>query len=288
MKDKHHLVLATLLGLALAAGLACQGGDSAADAEFEGRWTELQEMKGELDAERARLDELEQRAAAEAEAEAEADAEETPAEEEGAEGEAGATAEETPAAGADVAAELTEAERSVQEQADAFNQKLVAFINDNQIPEGAEPTPMQQGALDMYVDESIGIAREHIEEGGDYRQAIQIYQQTLNLDPDNEKLKSALAEAEANRYMTEERFAQVEEGMTQGEVRDTLGQVNLRNIRDYEEGERIAWFYVREQKGYAAGVFFERNDDGSYTVYSTDFDAVTPDQGQDQGPEEGE
>lgn len=282
MKDKHHLVLATLLGLALAAGLACQGGDSAADAEFEPRWTELQEMKGELDAARARVAELRQQAVAEA------DAGEAAAEEEGAEGEAGATAEETPAAGADAAAELAEAERAVQEQADAFNQQLVTFINDNQIPEGAEPTPMQQGALDMYVDESIGIAHEHIEEGGDYRQAIQIYQQTLNLDPDNEKLKSALAEAEANRYMTEERFAQVEEGMTEDEVRDLLGQVNLRNIRDYEEGERIAWFYVREQNGYAAGVFFERNDDGSYTVYSTDFDAVTPDQGQDQGPEEGE
>lgn len=282
MKDKHHLVLATLLGLALAAGLACQGGDSAADAEFEGRWTELQEMKGELDAARARLDELEQRAAAEAEAG------ETPAEEEAAESETGATAEEVPAAGADAAAELAEAERAVQEQADAFNQKLVAFINDNQIPEGAEPTPMQQGALDMYVDESIGIAREHIEEGGDYRQAIQIYQQTLNLDPDNEKLKAALAEAEANRYMTEERFAQVEEGMTEDEVRNLLGQVNLRNIRDYEDGARVAWFYVREQNGYAAGVFFERNDDGSYTVYSSDFDAVTPEQAQGQGQEEGE
>lgn len=281
MKDKHHLVLATLLGLALAAGLACQGGDSAADAEFEPRWTELQEMKGELDAARARLAEQRQQAAAEA------DAGEAAAEEEGVEGEAAAIAEETPAAGADAAAELAEAERAVQEQADAFNQQLVAFINDNQITEGAEPTPMQQGALDMYVDESIWIAREHIEEGGDYRQAIQIYQQTLNLDPDNEKLQAALAEAEVNRYMTEERFAQVEEGMTEDEVRDLLGQVNLRNIRDYEDGERIAWFYVREQNGYAAGVFFERNDDGSYTVYSTDFDAVTPDQGEDQGQEEG-
>lgn len=281
MKDKHHFVLATLLGLALAAGLACQGGDSAADAERQTEWTELQEMKGELDAARARLDELQQRAAAEAEAG------EAPAEEEGTEAETGAAAEETPAAVGNVAAELADAEKTVAEQADAFNQRLVAFINDKPITEGTEPTPMQRGALDMYVDESIGIAREHIEEGGDYRQAIQIYQQTLNLDPDNEKLKSALAEAEANRYMTEERFAQVEEGMTEDEVRNLLGQVNLRNIRDYEEGERIAWFYVREQNGYAAGVFFERNDDGSYTVYSTDFDAVTPDQGQDQGQEEG-
>lgn len=277
MKDKHHLVLATLLGLALAAGLACQGGDSAADAEFEPRWTELEELKGELDAARARLAEQRQQAAAEA------DAGEAAEEEEGVEGEAAAIAEEMLAAGAAAAAELAEAERAVQEQADAFNQQLVAFINDNQITEGAEPTPMQQGALDMYVDESIGIAREHIEEGGDYRQAIQIYQQTLNLDPDNEKLKSALAEAEANRYMTEERFAQVEEGMTQDEVRDILGQVNLRNIRDYEDGERLAWFYVREQNGYAAGVFFERNDDGSYTVYSSDFDAVTPEQGEEEG-----
>lgn len=142
---------------------------------------------------------------------------------------------------------------------------------------------MQQGALDMYVDESMRVARQHIEEGGDYRQAIQIYQQTMNLDPDNEELKAALAEAETNRYMTEERFARVEDGMSQDEVRDLLGPVNLRNIRDYEEGERIAWFYPREQQGYAAGVFFQRNDDGGYSVYSTDFDAVTPDQGQEEG-----
>lgn len=283
MKDKHHLVLATLLGLALAAGLACRGEDAAANAERESAWTELEEMKSELNAARTRLAEQQQQAAADA------GAGETPAEE-GAESEteteteAGAEAGEMPAMGAGASAtELAQAEKQVQEQADAFGRELVEFINDNPITEGTEPTPMQQAALDMYVEENMAIAREFIDKGGDYRQAIQIYQQALALDPDNAALQQALAEAEANRYMTEERFAQVEEGMTQDEVRAALGQVNLRNIRDYEDGAQQAWFYVREQDGYAAGVFFARNDDDSYTVYSTDFDAVTPEiaQGED-------
>lgn len=270
MKDKHHLVLATLLGLALLAGLACQSGDSAAETERQAAWTELQEMKSELDGAREELAALRQPAAAEAEAGA------TPAAAEGTGTEAG-----TDATAGDATAQIAQAEESVQAQADAFSQKLVAFINENPIIEGSEPTPTQQGALDMHIEESMGIAREYIEEGGDYRQAIQIYQQALALDPDNTALQAAIAEAEAGRFMTEERFAQVEEGMTDDEIRDLLGPVNLRNIRDYEDGARIAWFYVREQDGYAAGVFFQREDDGSYTVYSSDFDAVTPQQEQE-------
>lgn len=270
MKGKHQLVPALLLGLALTAGLACQSGDSAADTQLQAAWSELQELKGDLDASRARL----------AEAQAQQTAEPATEDEPAAEGEAAAEGEVTGAEGA-APADTAALEQEVQEKADAFGQKLVAFINENPITEGEEPTQMQQAALDMYIEENMAIAREYIEKGGDYRQAIELYQQTLTLDPDNATLKQAMADAEANRYMTAERFALVEDGMTQEEVRAAIGQVNLRNVREYEEGARVAWFYPREEGSeYAAGVFFERQDDGSYTVYSADFDAMTPEKVQ--------
>lgn len=267
MKGKHQLVPALLLGLALTAGLACQSGDSAADAQRQAAWSELQELKGDLDASRARLAEAQAQQTAEPAAEGEA----------APEGEAAGAEAAAPAAPADTAA----LEQEVQGKADALGQKLVAFINEDPIVEGKEPTPMQREALDMYIEENMGIAREFVEKGGDYRQAIDRYQQLLQLDPDNAALQQALADAEANRHMTAQRFALVEDGMTQEEVRAAIGQVNLRNVREYEEGARVAWFYPREEGSeYAAGVFFERQDDGSYTVYSADFDAMTPEKVQ--------
>ncbi|MGH9379889.1 MAG: hypothetical protein ACRD2Z_04670 [Thermoanaerobaculia bacterium] len=263
MKGKHNLVPALLLGLALTAGLACQGGNSAADAQRQAAWSELQELKGDLDASRTRL------AEALAQQTAEPAADEAAAEGEAAEAEA--------AAPVDTAA----LEQEAQAKADAFGQKLVAFINADPMIEGQEPTPTQRAALDMYVEENLVTAREFIDKGGDYRQAIEIYQNALSVDPGNPALEQALAETEASRYMTAERFAQVAEGMSEEQVRAAVGQVNLRNVREYDEGARVAWFYPREEGSeYAAGVFFERQDDGGYTVYSSDFDAMTPEKTQ--------
>ncbi|MCG8454860.1 MAG: outer membrane protein assembly factor BamE, partial [Holophagales bacterium] len=103
---------------------------------------------------------------------------------------------------------------------------------------------------------------------------IGIYDQALSSDPENELLLAAKAEAEALRHMTEERFSQVEKGMSQEEVRELLGTVKSTNVRDFTERNRIGWFYRKEDGG-AAGVYFKPGKaEGEWTVESLDFDAV--------------
>lgn len=87
-------------------------------------------------------------------------------------------------------------------------------------------------------------------------------------------LRAPLA-AEPDPYMTEKRFAQVTVEMTQDEVRAVLGEVGPNNVREFDDGDIVAWAYPREEEGYAAVVFFGRRDDGNYRVYLADFDVVT-------------
>jgi predicted transcriptional regulator len=72
--------------------------------------------------------------------------------------------------------------------------------------------------------------------------------------------------------MDEERFSKIEKGMTESDVRRELGQVKHQNIRKYEDGKVIAWFYPKAG-GAAAAIFF-RTKDGELKVYDTNFDAV--------------
>jgi outer membrane protein assembly factor BamE (lipoprotein component of BamABCDE complex) len=93
-----------------------------------------------------------------------------------------------------------------------------------------------------------------------------------NLDPDNEKLAAAIAEAEAFRYMTKERLATVKKNMTQKEVRALLGTPKVQNVREFDQGV-IGWFYPKEEPNTASAVFF-RERKGVLKVYKTDFEAV--------------
>ena len=75
--------------------------------------------------------------------------------------------------------------------------------------------------------------------------------------------------------MTEERFALVEKGMSQERsASGVIGQVNLRNIREYEDKEVVSWFYTKENGG-AAGVHFKMSK-GVWRLYESDFEAVKP------------
>ena len=76
--------------------------------------------------------------------------------------------------------------------------------------------------------------------------------------------------------MTRETFAQVKEGMDQGEVRGLLGQPNLHNMREYQDRGVVGWFYPKDESGAAAAVWFHHDDGGRYTVYRFDFDALQP------------
>jgi hypothetical protein len=178
------------------------------------------------------------------------------------------------------------AEAALQEQVETLTEeytwRLVGLLNADPMIEGEEPTARQLTLLAMKSDEDLILAQEWIDRGGDYKRAIEIYNTALMFDPENPKLQAALAEAEANRYMSQERFLQVKKGMTEGEVRQLLGQANLHNVRKYEDKGVVAWFYPTSETGEAAAVWFEPDKkSGEMKVYQVKFEAVKPNQGDE-------
>ena len=224
-------------------------------------WDELQKLKSELDKKRASREQLLER---------------TP------EGLAGFESRSDRTEAREQIDRLTVEIDSLTEQ---LARELPEFMNESfEIPLGPEGhvdeaalTPVQREAIEMKVDVDIILAREYITEGGEYEEALNIYEQALVLAPGYEPLLRAKSEAEENRYMSEERFSKVEVGMTSTEVREALGQVMRSNVRDYDGKGIRGWFYRREDGG-AAGVFFkeEARGAGNWVVYSCDYRAVEP------------
>ena len=170
--------------------------------------------------------------------------------------------------------ELARLRKEVDDLAEDFNRRLVEYVNAN-ASSGETPGERQLAAIRMKSDEDILLAREYIEEAGDYRRAIEIYETALAADPDNPRLRTELETARARRYVTRERFALIQEGMTQDEVRRLLGPPNLQDVRDYPERGVTAWFYPKDATGAAAAVWF-RKEGESPEAYQLDFDAIQP------------
>ena len=239
------------LALVLVAGLgalACGGAEDEAATQAAARQTELEALQQEkqaLDAQRQELAAARQTA-------------------QQAEGDAEAAAE----------AEVQRLEAAVGDAMEAFNEKLVAFINADPPIQGEPLSDTQLAAVRMLSDENILTAQEHIEKGGDYRKAIGIYEQSLQVDPDNPSLQEALARAEAERFMDEERFAAAKKGMNEEQVRQALGTPLRQNVKEYDQG-RVAWLYRVNEQGAAAAVWF-RPVDGALEVYETNFEQVRP------------
>ncbi|MEE2778338.1 MAG: hypothetical protein VYE73_16415 [Acidobacteriota bacterium] len=160
----------------------------------------------------------------------------------------------------------------VHKAADEFSTRLVNFINEHAGFEGEEPHLEVAGAITLKSSEDIVMAQEYIVKGGDYGKAIEILASAKIVDPDNAELQAALSSAESMRYMDEERFSQVEKGMSQDEVRSLLGQVKHQNVRKYDDQGITAWFYPKDE-GAAAAVFY-RERGGELKVYDLDFEAV--------------
>jgi len=169
-------------------------------------------------------------------------------------------------------AKAEEQQDAVNAAADAFNTTLVEFINKYAGFVGEEIDEVQAAAIRLKSDEDIALAREYVEKGGDYKRAIDILTNALIPDPDYQALEENRARYEQLRFMDQERFSQVEKGMTEDEVRAVLGQVFHGNIRDYPERDITAWFYTRPE-GAAAAVYF-REQRGQLRVYDMNFDAV--------------
>jgi len=276
MKQTRNIVLmAGLCGLLIAA-LACGNKEAAQQAKQDEAWTKLQQAKQDLAAKRQQLADLnDQIEAAKKAPEGESKAEGAEAAQAGAEasGEAAPTLD-------DLQLQAKQLEQQVSDQTDDFNKQLVDYINANPIVPGKEPSEHQSAAIRMKSDEDMRVAGEYIDKAGDYRRAIEIYQTALKIDPDDQDLKDALAKAQEMRCMTQERFQNVQKGMSEDEVRGQIGQVNLRNIRKYPERGVVAWFYPKVGGG-ASGVYFDKDKKtGDFKVYEAKFDAVKS-QGED-------
>ena len=167
--------------------------------------------------------------------------------------------------------------KEVDDLGEDFNRRLVEYVNAHASAASGRDTPgeRQLAAIRMKSDEDILLAREYVEEAGDYRRAIEIYETALAADPDNPRLRTELETAKARRYITRERFALVQEGMTQDEIRRLLGPPNLQDVRDYPERGVTAWFYPKDASGAAAAVWF-RKGDSTTEAYQLDFDALQP------------
>lgn len=264
MRFSRGLIVFTSL-IVMACVVACGPSGPKVDPEVEAEWTALTETKDKLDGLRVELRELKAKMLEAAEEGADSET----AEGEG-EAEVGMSAEE-------MAARATELETKIVDLADDFNGRLAAFLNNpvNQILEGEPLTERQAAAVAMKSNEDIELAAEYIEKGGDYRRAIDILTVALQLDPDNADVQRALEDAEENRFMSKERFALAKKGMTEKEVREVLGQVNLRNIRKFDERGVVAWFYATAEGGPAAAVWFQKDKkSGKLKAYQLKYDAV--------------
>ena len=271
-------VLVALL-VVLVAAVGCTNAEKQAQEQAAARdaqLTELQEQQAALEEKRAELQEL--KAAEEAEAAAE-DGEETGDEATDEE----TVAEETAAAG-EPAVTAAQLESQIQSESEEFYNALVTFINEDPPLEGEPLDERQEAAIRMKSREDILVAREYVEKGGDYRRAIDILSTALAVDPDNEVLQEALADVESKRYMTEERFAAVEEGMTRDEVREVLGTPYHANVRDFEEDNVVAWFYPVDPRGSASAVWF-RQEGEDYEVYKMNFEEVVKEAPEEDGGE---
>lgn len=261
------------LGVVCAVGVlaACGGGEKDQAAQREAEFAAIKQQKAALEAKRLEVAQLEERIAA---------AESMGEEAEEAEEAAPAEAEEEMAGEAETASveeleqQLAAAEKEAQSMSEEFMTNLVNFLNSANMVQGEEPSGVLLEAIRMKSAEDMMIAKEYITKGGDYRRAIEILQTAQMLDPNNPELQAALDKAEAEQYMTEDRFAAVSKGMTMDEVQDVLGTVNVHNVRQYPEKNITAWFYRREDKG-AAGVYFQ-DKDGQMVVYRADYDAIKP------------
>ncbi|REJ99561.1 MAG: hypothetical protein DWQ36_24820 [Acidobacteria bacterium] len=226
--------------------------EQAAAARAE-EWAQIEAMQAELNEKRQALAEAVETAQSELEV---------------AEGE---SIEEVRAAAEERVRQLTS---EVDDMAATFGERLVAFINDDPMEVGAEPTEVQLGALRMKSSEDLLIAEEFIAKGGDWARAGDIVERALAIDPDNPDLLAKKAEIEEMRFVTQERFERVEKGMTQDEVIAILGPVNINNIREFDDSN-LGWFYRKDPdtEGGAAGVYF-RLRGGEWTVETLDYEAI--------------
>lgn len=252
-----RMTLTLLIALSLMAVAACGPDEAevAATARAE-EWTAIETARATLQEKRAELAELADQLAA--------DVEDLEIPE-------GQTAE-------DVVAETEAAFNNLKAETERLSSelgtRLVAFINDAGLVQGEEIPAEVQNAFRMKASEDLLVADEYGEKGGDWARAIAIAEELAKNDPGNEEIQQRLAFYNDMRYMTEERFAAAEVGMTPDEVKAVLGVPGRGNDREFDNGTRAFFYLTGEDRGAAAVYFRPRN--GNLEAYKVDYTAIEP------------
>ena len=245
-------IVVALLVSAAAGGIGCRdAAEQRAATARASEWAALQRDKRAVDVERAELRRLRGRLAAVAIA-----------------------ADGTPIAAGDAALARDVAVRETQlaARSSSLGDRLVRYLG-SFAPHGDEKPTGWSEAVRMKSDEDLAVAREWIDRGGDYRRAIEILETQRALDPADPRLEQALAQAREMRFVTPERFARVQEGMTQVDVRAALGPVNLREVLRRPAEQLEAWYYPKRGGGRAAVYFRYDEARRGYVVYQTELAA---------------
>ncbi len=161
-----------------------------------------------------------------------------------------------------IAEEMKRIEMDREGQYEVFTDQLVPYINDN--PDSHEAKAAYADYLAKFV------APGFITEMGNYRKAVEVYDEALSLDPENAEIQALRDEAESLKFMTQERFDTVSKGMYTDEVEAICGVANPKHIREEIQNGKtlVGWYYPTKDRG-AAGVYFQ--DD---KVYNMKFDAI--------------
>jgi hypothetical protein len=145
------------------------------------------------------------------------------------------------------------------------------FVGINDYPESAETA----AGLKVYSDEAILVAEDMVVKAGEYKKAIdhlrnaEGYFEAAGLPPD-QPLVDKIAILDDWRFVTEERFALVKNGMTKDEVVEAVGPVYYGNIQVSDAKGVETWLYKKREGG-AAAIYFKMK---TGKVYNKKFDAV--------------
>ncbi len=153
-----------------------------------------------------------------------------------------------------------------------YQTRLADFLNFalNEYPTAPETAQ----ALQMYATEAIYTANDIVRKSGDYKKAIDTvqtakgYYDAIGMQP-VQLLTDKLAQLDEMRYITKERLDLVKKGMSEQEVRDTIGVPYYMNVKKDEARGITFWLYPKRDGG-AAAVYFDKKS----KVYSMNFDAV--------------
>lgn len=125
-------------------------------------------------------------------------------------------------------------------------------------------------AIRLYANEKIRIGDEYMNVLARYDNALTAYQAAQAIDPQNPAVAQRIADAQAHRFVSMDRFAQVQQGMSEAQVRSILGQPREDWIKQVVQRNRVyaVWIYPRQDGG-ASAVYF----DGG-VVYHTNWNAA--------------